>query len=254
MPMPDFVVAIPARFGSTRLPGKPLAPIAGRPMIAHVVDRARESGAAEVVVATDDDRVRDALSGLDIEVEMTASGHASGTDRLAEVAARRGWEDARIVVNLQGDEPEAPPRAIRALAEALAEDAAPIATLVVPLREAQELFDPSCVKVVLDRDRRALYFSRAPIPWARDAFAANRLKLPATGHWWRHVGMYAFRCAALRAFAALPCGMAEQIECLEQLRALEAGWTIRALPSPEPVPPGVDTVADLERVRARMEG
>lgn len=249
----DFVVAIPARFASTRLPGKPLALIGGRPMIAHVVDRARESGAAEVVVATDDPRVRDAVAPLGIDVAMTSAAHASGTDRLAEVAAQRGWAAQRIVVNLQGDEPQAPPAAIRACAKALADSGAPIATLAVPIGTASELFDPNCVKLVRDAAGLALYFSRAPMPWARDAFRHDRLALPEPGRWWRHVGLYAYRCAALQAFTRLPPGMLEGIECLEQLRALEAGWRIAVATSPVPIPGGVDTPEDLQRVRGELE-
>lgn len=250
----EFVVVIPARFGSTRLPGKPLALIDGRPMIAHVVDRARESGASEVVVATDDQRVRDAVAPLGIEVAMTASSHASGTDRLAEVAVQRQWDAQRILVNLQGDEPQAPPAAIRACAAALADSAAPIATLAVPLDDSRLLFDPNCVKLVRDAAGNALYFSRAPLPWARDHFQHDRLSLPATGHWWRHVGLYAYRCGALAEFSRLPPGMLEQVECLEQLRALEAGWRIAVATSPVAIPAGVDTAEDLERVRAAMSG
>ncbi|MCK7592963.1 3-deoxy-manno-octulosonate cytidylyltransferase [Pseudomarimonas salicorniae] len=250
----EFVVVIPARYASTRLPGKPLAGIAGRPMIAHVVDRARESGAMEVVVATDDERVRNAVAPLGIEVAMTSPAHASGTDRLAEVAAQRGWADSRILVNLQGDEPQAPPAAIRACAEALARTDAPIATLAVPIVDAAQLFDPNCVKLVRDAAGNALYFSRAPIPWARDAFVHDRLGLPQSGRWWRHVGLYGYRCGALAEFTRLPPGMLEQVESLEQLRALEAGWRIAVATSPVGIPAGVDTPEDLERVRAEMEG
>jgi 3-deoxy-manno-octulosonate cytidylyltransferase (CMP-KDO synthetase) len=165
----------------------------------------------------------------------------------------RGWEDGRVVVNLQGDEPEAPPAAIRACALALASGSAPIATLAVPLRDASELFDPNCVKLVRDAAGHALYFSRAPLPWARDGFRHDRLQLPPSGQWWRHIGLYAYRCAALAEFTRLPAGMLEQVECLEQLRALEAGWKIRVAISPEPVPAGVDSDQDLQRVRARMQ-
>lgn len=250
----EFVVVIPARFASTRLPGKPLALIDGRPMIAHVVDRARESGAREVVVATDDERIRHAVAPLGIEVALTSPEHASGTDRLAEVAAQRGWDAHRILVNLQGDEPQAPPAAIRACAAALAESAAPIATLAVPLEDSRQLFDPNCVKLVRDASGHALYFSRAPLPWAREQFSHDRLSLPASGRWWRHVGLYAYRCGALAEFSRLPKGMLEEVECLEQLRALEAGWRIAVATSPVDIPAGVDTAEDLERVRAAMAG
>jgi 3-deoxy-manno-octulosonate cytidylyltransferase (CMP-KDO synthetase) len=255
-PPVEFVVAIPARFGSTRLPGKPLLPIAGEPMIAHVVRRASEAGAQQVVVATDDPRIADAVTALGIEACMTSPDHASGTDRLAEVAERLGWDAAAIVVNLQGDEPLAPPAAIRAVAAALAASECPIATLAVPLDDAAALFDPNCVKLVRDAQGRALYFSRAPLPWPRDAFAADRGQLPTVEGegWLRHIGLYAYRVGALRRFAAMPPGRLERIEALEQLRALEAGWSIAVALSPTPVPAGVDTAEDLQAVRRLMEG
>lgn len=249
----DFVVAIPARYGSTRLPAKALRQIAGEPMIVHVVRRAVEAGAAEVVVATDDARIAEAVVPLGVAVSMTSSAHTSGTDRLAECAAQRGWHASRIVVNLQGDEPLAPPLAIRAVAEALAAADAKIATLAQPITETGELFDPNCVKLVRDRQGRALYFSRAPIPWHRDAFARDRITLPP-GEWLRHIGIYAYRVSDLCAFAAMAPGTLEQIESLEQLRALEAGWRIAAALSPAPFPAGVDTEDDLVRVEAALRG
>lgn len=248
---PDFVVAIPARYASTRLPGKPLRLIAGEPMIVHVARRAREAGAREVVVATDDARIADALAPLGVTVCMTSSDHASGTDRLAETAAQRGWSDDTLVVNLQGDEPLAPPAAIRAAVDALIASGAPIATLAQPISGTDELFDPNCVKLVRDAQGIALYFSRAPIPWHRDAFARDRVTLPA-GPWLRHIGLYVYRVGALREFAAMPPGALEQIESLEQLRALESGWRIAVALSPEPFPAGVDTEEDLARVEREM--
>jgi len=247
----DFVVAIPARYGSTRLPAKPLRLIAGEPMIVHVARRAREAGAREVVVATDDARIADALAPLRVDVCLTAATHTSGTDRLAECAALRRWSDDTLVVNLQGDEPLAPPSAMRAAAQALAESDAQIATLAQPITDTAELFDPNCVKLTRDANGLALYFSRAPIPWHRDAFARDRVNLPA-GPWLRHIGLYAYRVAQLRAFAAMPPGQLEQIESLEQLRALEAGWRIAAALSPEPFPAGVDTEDDLTRVELEL--
>jgi 3-deoxy-manno-octulosonate cytidylyltransferase (CMP-KDO synthetase) len=245
--VPEFVVAIPSRFASTRLPGKPLRLIGGEPMIVHVARRARAAGAVEVVVATDDQRIADAIEPLGIRVCMTAPEHASGTDRLAECAALCGWDDARIVVNLQGDEPLAPAAPIRAVACALAESGAEIATLAAPITDSTELFDPSCVKLVRDASGMALYFSRAPMPWHRDAFARDRIVLPP-GTWLRHIGLYAYRVAQLRAFAAMPPGQLEQVESLEQLRVLEAGWRIAVALTPEPFPAGVDTEEDLQRV------
>lgn len=251
MSLPDFVVAIPARYGSTRLPAKALRLIAGEPMIVHVARRASEAGAREVVVATDDQRIADALLPLGVSVCMTSASHASGTDRLAECAALRGWSDDTVVVNLQGDEPLAPPGAIRAAAQTLIDSGAQIATLAQPISSTEELFDPNCVKLVRDANGLALYFSRAPIPWHRDAFARDRISLPA-GNWLRHIGLYAYRVAQLRAFAAMLPGTLEQIESLEQLRVLEAGWRIAAALSPEPFPAGVDTEEDLARVAREM--
>ncbi len=250
-PAADFVVAIPARYGSTRLPGKPLRLIAGEPMIVHVVRRAREAGAREVVVATDDARIVEALAPLGVAVCMTSPDHASGTDRLAETAALRGWSDSAIVVNLQGDEPLAPPAALRTAVDALTASGAPIATLAQPIASTDEMFDPNCVKLVRDAQGLALYFSRAPIPWHRDAFASDRLTLPP-GPWLRHIGLYAYRVGALREFAAMPPGALERIESLEQLRALDAGWRIAVALSPERFPAGVDTEDDLARVEREM--
>jgi 3-deoxy-manno-octulosonate cytidylyltransferase (CMP-KDO synthetase) len=250
--IPDFVVAIPARYASTRLPGKPLRPIAGEPMIVHVARRAREAGAAEVVVATDDTRIAEALAPQGVAVCMTSDNHTSGTDRLAECASRCGWSDDRIVVNLQGDEPLAPPAAIRAVASQLAHSGAELATLATPITHGAELFDPNCVKVVRDAHENALYFSRAPIPWHRDAFARDRVALPP-GSWLRHIGLYAYRVAQLRAFAAMAPSTLEQIESLEQLRVLEAGWKIAVTLTREPFPAGVDTEDDLRRVIAYLQ-
>lgn len=245
---PDFVVAIPARFGATRLPGKPLRLIAGEPMIVHVARRALEAGAAQVMVATDDARIADAVAPLGLDVCMTQATHASGTDRLAEVAALRGWADDRIVVNLQGDEPLAPPDAIRCAAQTLAASAAPMATLATPIASTRDLFDPNVVKLVRDANGLALYFSRAPMPWHRDAFAQDRVTLPEAPAWLRHIGLYAYRAGALRDFAAMPQGMLERIESLEQLRVIEAGWRIAVALTPVPFPAGVDTEEDLQRV------
>ncbi|NII10371.1 3-deoxy-manno-octulosonate cytidylyltransferase [Oleiagrimonas sp. C23AA] len=249
-PVP-FVVAIPARFGSTRLPGKPLRTLGGRPLIAHVVERALAAGAAQVVVATDDGRVVDALKGCDVLVCQTRGDHASGSDRIAECATRYGWPEDTIVVNLQGDEPFAPAAGIRTVAEALAEDGVPMATLAAPIDTHEALFDPNCVKLVCDNRGRAMYFSRAPMPWARDAFAAHPGELPADVPFLRHIGIYAYRAGFLRRFAALPATPLERVESLEQLRALEHGYAIAVRMTPEPFPPGVDTEADLARAEAQ---
>lgn len=250
----SFVVAIPARYASTRLPGKPLIPIAGAPMVLQVARRALAAGASEVVVATDDERVADALRDSAVRVVMTSTGHESGSDRLAECAGLLGWHDDTVVVNLQGDEPLAPASGIRAVAAALVEADASMATLAVPITEPHELFDPHCVKVVTDRAGCALYFSRAPLPWARDAFAESRQRLPERASFLRHIGIYAYRAGFLRKFAALPPTPLERTEALEQLRALEYGYRIAVRLAPEPFPGGVDTPADLDRVRALLEG
>lgn len=249
---PDFVVAIPARYGSTRLPGKPLREISGRPMILHVAERALQAGAREVVVATDDQRIAEALSGSGVDVCMTAQHHVSGTDRLAEVTALRAWRDDTIVVNLQGDEPLAPPAGIRAVAALLAASSAPMATLCTQISSAEELYSAACVKVIVDANGLALYFSRAAIPHARDAMAQDAHALPGGIDYLRHIGIYAYRAGFLRTFSAMPPGRLEQIESLEQLRALEAGHAIAVAQTPESFPAGVDTEADLTRVNALL--
>ena len=246
MPTPDFIVAIPARFGASRLPGKPLRLIAGTPMVVHVARRALAAGARQVVVATDDVRIAQALAGEPLVVCMTRADHPSGTDRLAECAGQLGWGDDQIVVNLQGDEPFAPPEGIQAVAQALADSSAPMATLATPIHDSATLFDPNAVKLVRDQAGLALYFSRAPIPWQRDRFARDRLG-PAGEGALRHIGIYAYRAGFLRAFAAMPPGRLEQIEALEQLRVLEAGHRIAVALTPVPFPPGVDTEDDLAR-------
>jgi len=246
-PTPSFIVAIPARYGSTRLPGKPLRDIAGVPMVVRVARRALEAGAAQVVVAVDDPRIADALQGHGVDVCMTRSDHASGSDRLAECAEYYGWADDAIVVNLQGDEPFAPAAGIREVARALAEDDAPMATLATPITEAHELFDPNVVKLVRSADGRALYFSRAPVPWARDAFAADRDVLPEGVPFLRHIGIYAYRAGFLKRYTTLDRTPLEHAESLEQLRVLEHGFPIATRLTPEPFPPGIDTEADLER-------
>lgn len=246
MPIPEFIVAIPARFGASRLPGKPLRLIAGTPMVVHVARRALAAGARQVVVATDDVRIAQALAGEPLVVCMTRTDHPSGTDRLAECAGQLGWGDDQIVVNLQGDEPFAPPEGIQAVAQALADSGAPMATLATPIDDSATLFDPNAVKLVRDRNGLALYFSRAPIPWQRDRFARDRLGPVGEGAL-RHIGIYAYRAGFLREFAAMPPGRLEQIEALEQLRVLEAGHRIAVALTPVPFPPGVDTEDDLAR-------
>jgi 3-deoxy-manno-octulosonate cytidylyltransferase (CMP-KDO synthetase) len=247
-----FIVAIPARFGASRLPGKPLRLLGGEPVIVHVVRRAQDAGARQVWVATDDARIADAVANSGARVAMTDPAHASGSDRLAECARMAGWSDDDIVVNLQGDEPFAPASGIRMVAATLASSGAPMATLATPVEDAATLFDPNAVKLVRAGNGDALYFSRAPIPWARDAFAADRDALPPGNAWLRHIGIYAYRAGFLHAFAALPPSALERIESLEQLRALEHGHRIAVALAPEAFPPGIDTPADLERAQARL--
>lgn len=251
----QFVVAIPARLGASRLPDKPLRLLGGRPLVVHVVERALDAGAREVWVATDNARIAEALQGLDVRVAMTSADHASGTDRLAECARIAGWADDVRVVNLQGDEPFAPAEGIRAVA-ALLDGDAPMSTLATPIRDAAQLLDLNAVKVVRDADGLALYFTRAPVPWPRDAFMRDRDALPAfdgiDAPWLRHIGIYGYRAGFLRTIAALPPGRLERIEALEQLRVLEAGHGIAVGLTPAAFPPGVDTPDDLERAEAHL--
>lgn len=246
-----FTVLIPARFASTRLPGKPLADIAGKPMVVRVAERAQGSGAARVVVATDDARVEAAVAAHGIAVCMTRADHPTGTDRLAEAAALLALPDDAIVVNVQGDEPLLDPALMRRMAEVLAArpDAA-IATACHPIDDAAEAFNPNVVKVVLDAAGYALYFSRATIPWARDAFAAARDALPAGLPLYRHYGLYAYRVSFLRAYPRLAPAPIERFEALEQLRALWHGYRIAVEVTHGTPAPGIDTPDDLARVRA----
>jgi len=246
-----YTVLIPARYASTRLPGKPLADIAGKPMIVRVAERALAAGAARVAVATDDARIVAAVEAHGFAACMTRADHPTGTDRLAEAALQLGLPDEAIVVNVQGDEPLLEPALIRAMAGVLAAhpDAA-IATACHPIADPVEAFSPNVVKVVLDRAGYALYFSRATIPWARDAFAAHRDTLPAGLPLYRHYGLYAYRVGFLRAFPALAPAPIEQFEALEQLRALWHGYRIVVEVTTGTPAPGVDTPEDLERVRA----
>ncbi len=256
MSTPPFKVAIPARYASTRLPGKPLRLIAGRPMIEHVYRKAMASGAQEVVIATDDSRIAGIAKGFGAQVCMTAATHASGTDRLAEVAEQRQWEDEDIVVNLQGDEPLMPPALIRQVAEALDRHGdAGIATVCTRILSAHEVFDPHVVKVVKDAKGYALYFSRAPIPYHRDEFFGNGDALPAmpaSSDYFRHIGLYGYRTAVLRLYPALPPCMLELTESLEQLRALWNGIRIYVEEAVTAPPMGVDTEQDLARVASRL--
>ncbi|MFV8833803.1 3-deoxy-manno-octulosonate cytidylyltransferase [Aquisalimonas sp.] len=245
----SFVVVIPARYASTRFPGKPLADLAGWPMVRHVVERGRESGAERVIVATDDARIESTCRDLGVEVVRTRADHPSGTDRLAEVAEQLGLDDQDVVVNVQGDEPLMPPAFIRQVAEALTQNPeTPVATLVTPLQSLDELRNPNVVKAVRDRSGHALYFSRAPIPWDRDHGGT-----PADlAGWWRHLGIYAYRAAFLRRYPALEPAPIEATESLEQLRVLWHGLRIHAGAVSGDAGPGVDRPEDLERVRQHL--
>lgn len=246
----NFVVVIPARYASSRLPGKPLADIAGKPMVVRVAEQAAKSGATEIWIATDHEGVANAVTQHGFDVLMTRPDHATGTDRIAEAAQQLGWADDTIVVNVQGDEPRIAPELIREVAFDLATHAqAAIATACHPIERDADFFDPNVVKVVIDREGYAMYFSRAPIPFARDQFrASNTLPRGLPAH--RHIGIYAYRGAFLAAYASLAPSPIEQFEALEQLRAMWHGYRIAVAVTMHAPEAGVDTEADLERVRA----
>lgn len=246
-----FYVVIPARYASSRFPGKPLQNIAGQPMIQRVWQQAQKSGAQQLVIATDDQRIFAACRAFGAEVVMTRDDHESGTDRLAEVAAIMGWPADAIVVNVQGDEPLIPPAVIDQVAINLAaHPEAAMATLAEPIDDMASLMNNNVVKVLSDKNGLALTFSRAPLPWARDAFVASPDELPAGVAFRRHIGIYAYRVGFLQRFVEWgPCWL-EQTECLEQLRALWHGEQIHVADALETPPHGVDTPEDLERIRA----
>jgi 3-deoxy-manno-octulosonate cytidylyltransferase (CMP-KDO synthetase) len=248
-----FRVVIPARYASARLPGKALREIAGKPMLQWVYERACAAGAAEVLIATDDERIRSAAQDFGARAVLTAAAHASGTDRIAEVARERAWAGADIVVNLQGDEPLMPRGLIQQVAALLgAHPQADIGTLATPIDSLAELMDPNAVKVVSDAQGRALYFSRAPIPWNRDGAPSGLASQRDVSGARRHIGLYAYRVGALLRLAQLPPGQLEAREKLEQLRALEHGFNIQVAEAGERPGPDVNTLADLERVAALL--
>lgn len=250
-----FRVVIPARYASTRLPGKPLVDIAGQPMIVRVAAAASRARTDGVWVATDDERIASAVRHHGFNAVMTRADHVSGTDRIAEVAEQLRWSDADIVVNVQGDEPLLDPALMEAVAAALSGDpGAAMATAAHPITEASDFFNPNVVKVVCDTRGRALYFSRAPIPWDRDRFAGTRETLPADLPAQRHIGLYAYRVGFLRRFGELAASPLERCESLEQLRALWHGYPIQVVSVDVPPAPGVDTAEDLERVRKLFDG
>ncbi len=249
-PPNDFWICLPARLSSSRLPRKPLLDIHGLPMVVRAAQAARASRASRVVVATDAAEIADVVSAHGFEVVMTRESHPSGTDRLAEVAEALAAPDQQPIINLQGDEPLMPAAVIHALADRLlASPEASVVTAVCPVNSEAELRAPSAVKAVLAHDGRALYFSRAPIPWDRDAWATSGMPTLTDHPHWRHLGLYGYRAGALRAYATWPESALEQVEKLEQLRWLERGHIIQTIVLKTPPPPGVDTAEDLERVR-----
>jgi len=248
-----FHVVIPARYGSSRLPAKPLALIHGVPMVVQTARSVARSSPATLIVATDDQRIASVVEAAGFAVMMTREDHASGSDRVLEVAERMRWSDDSIVINVQGDEPLMPPQVIVQLASALAEGSQGVATLCERLERIEDVFNPNVVKVVSDREQNGMYFSRAPIPWRRSDFAklsesGNGQRMDDQPGWFRHIGIYGWRVGMLRRFVSLPPSGLEQTEVLEQLRLLEAGIRIRVLEAVMSVPGGVDTAADLERV------
>ena len=251
----SFYVVIPARYASTRLPGKPLLDIGGKPMLQHVYERAQRSGAKQVIIATDDARIEAAAQAFGAQVCMTSAEHQSGTDRLQEVAQQLQLPPDAILVNVQGDEPLIPPAVIDQVAANLASHPeASVATLHEPITSLEDFRDPNIVKAVADQRGMALYFSRAPVPWPRDWFAQDGcVTLPENFPAQRHIGIYAYRAALLDRFVTWPQAPLEQIEALEQLRVLAQGENIHLAEACAKVPGGVDTDADLERVRALFE-
>lgn len=248
-----FRVVIPARYASSRLPGKPLADIGGRPMVLRVLERALQAGAESVVVATDDVRVQQAVEAAGHQALMTSPEHQSGTERLVEVAETLGWPDDTLVVNVQGDEPLIDPALIREAARQLVlHDDAVMATLAHPIHDHADFVNPNVVKVVADESGCALYFSRAPIPWPRDAFAAQQAMPHELGAL-RHIGLYAYRAGFLRTYSSLASSPLERHEMLEQLRVLWHGYRISLGVTPTVPAPGVDTPEDLARVRRLFE-
>ena len=248
--MTAFHVVIPARFASTRLPGKPLLDIVGKPMVIRVAEQVSVSGAQEIYIATDHQPILEVATANGFNACMTRVDHTSGTDRIAEVVALRGWSDDTIVVNVQGDEPLIPPALIRAVAEHLHQHPeCAIATAAHAIHDEASLRNPNIVKTVLDKNGNALYFSRAPIPYPRDLFASNASALPSDLPVLRHIGIYAYRVSFLRAYSQLkPCAL-EHFEALEQLRALYHGYKIGVTIAADAPPAGVDTQADLELAR-----
>ncbi len=249
--MTTFHVVIPARYGSTRLPAKPLALVDGLPMVVQTAHSVAQANPASLIVATDDQRIIDVVEAAGFRAFMTRADHSSGSDRVLEVVDRLELNVDDIVINVQGDEPLIPAQVLQQLADVLANSEVGVATLCERIHSRAEVFNPNVVKVVRDQEGRGLYFSRAPIPWARTEFASDSAQLPHAPGYLRHIGVYAYRVSALRQFVTLPPGRLEQVEALEQLRLLENGLPILVLDSVVSVPGGVDTLDDLRRINNR---
>jgi 3-deoxy-manno-octulosonate cytidylyltransferase (CMP-KDO synthetase) len=245
----SFIVVIPARLASTRLPNKPLLDIGGKPMIQHVWEQARKSDASAVYIATDHQSICDVATAFGAKVCMTSASHESGTDRLQEVVNKLGLPSEQVLVNVQGDEPLIPPQVINQVAGLMGEGVA-MATLFEHIKQVDQVFDPNIVKLVTDEYNNALYFSRAPIPWFRDGFSAENPVLPKAVEYKRHIGIYAYRARLLDDFVTWPMSALEAVEKLEQLRVLSNGVRIQVAEACETIPPGVDTQRDLDVVRA----
>jgi 3-deoxy-manno-octulosonate cytidylyltransferase (CMP-KDO synthetase) len=251
--MSQYKIVIPARYASSRLPGKPLIELAGKPMIQHVYERALETAVSDIVIATDDDRIRDAASGFGAEVVMTSPAHENGTERIAEVARIKGWDDDAVIVNLQGDEPLIPRSLVELTAAGLLDHPeAGMSSVCTRVQHDADAFDPNVVKVVLDRNGFAMYFSRAAIPWDRDAYRQGTGVMTAKMPVYRHIGMYGYRVSFLKNYTAMePCPL-EGVESLEQLRALWYGVRIHMSVIDQAPGHGVDTPADVARVEALL--
>lgn len=244
-----FKIVIPARYASSRLPAKPLLDLGGKPMVVRVAERVTAAGAEEIWVATDHPEVFKVAQAHGLDVVMTREDHPSGTDRIAEVASLLGWGEDTLVVNVQGDEPLVDPAVVAATAAQLAASGAAIATVAHPINDSADFFNPNVVKVVTAANGDAIFFSRAPIPYARDHFALDKNSLPGSFPAYRHVGLYAYRCSFLKAYAGLAMAPVEQFEALEQLRALWHGYRISVALIDEVPAPGVDTPEDAARMR-----
>ena len=252
----QFHIIIPARYASTRLPGKPLRLLAGKPILQHVYEQARQSQAVSVIIATDDERIQQAAQAFGAEVCMTSTEHSSGTERLAEVIDVMNFKEDEIILNLQGDEPMMPSSCLDQVAALLQNNAdCKMASLCEPISSADELFDPNAVKVVLDKNKHAIYFSRAPLPWHRDAFANNSKVLPAEPDlYYRHIGLYAYRAGFIKTYLTLSASPIEKAESLEQLRVLWHGENIAMDIAHESPGTGIDTEEDLIKAEAQLTG